>query len=52
MKPKKIMEIKFFPDGTPYRVYHEYCGKCEKFINKYFNFCPYCGEVIEREKAD
>lgn len=28
------------------------CGKCDKSLNPYWKFCPYCGEVIEREKKN
>ena len=52
MKPIKMKKSKFTDCGSKlvktYRVV-EFCGNCRKNIHtKYYKFCPYCGEKIER----
>jgi rRNA maturation endonuclease Nob1 len=53
MKPiiKKKRKVWYTEDRvfTVHKDY-EYCGNCEKHLNEYWWFCPYCGEPIERDQ--
>ena len=46
---KKVPQLTYIDEKTfkTYRVSYE-CGKCHKKLTKYWNYCAYCGEKIER----
>lgn len=45
-KKKKIWNV----ENKQYILHKnvEYCGRCDKTLNPYWDFCPKCGEPIER----